>query len=86
MTFLIPAKRERVASPLPERERIKVRVLVERAIPFARGSRFCLRDFHSARILNRAPKKARCIRTLTFDPLPFRERGRVSERPAVAAI
>jgi hypothetical protein len=85
MTLLIPGKRERVVSPLPERERIKVRVLVERAILFARGSKFCLRDFHKNGILNRAPKKARCIRTLTFDPLPFRERGRLAERGDAAA-
>jgi hypothetical protein len=95
MKLLIPANRERVVSPLPERERIKVRVLVERAILFARGSKFCLRrsslvssspdDNRSIGILNRAPKNARWIRTLTFDPLPFRERRRLAERRNAAA-
>jgi hypothetical protein len=66
MTLLIPEKRERVASPLLERERIKVRVLVKRAIFFARGSRFCLRDLHRNGILSRALNEARCKRTLTL--------------------
>jgi hypothetical protein len=86
MTLLIPGKRERVASPLPERERIKVRVLVERAIFFAPDLGFCLREFKKIRILNRAPKEVRWIKTLTFDPLPFWERGRLSGRGDAAAI
>ena len=74
MTLVIPTKRGRVVSPLPVRERIKVRVLVQRAILFARDLRFCFRrpsrafsptDDLQSRILNRAPKKARCKRTLT---------------------
>ena len=75
MTLVIPEKRARVVSPLPVRERIKVRVLVQRAILFARDLRFCFRESsptlpsstarHSIRILNRALKEARCIRTLT---------------------
>ena len=32
-------------SPIPERERMKVRVLIQRAIRLARDLRFCLRSF-----------------------------------------
>ena len=76
MTLVIPEKRARVASPLPVRERIKVRVLVQRAILFARDLRFCFpvssptlpssAARHSIRIVNRALKEARYIRTLTL--------------------
>ena len=75
MKLLIPVKRERLVSPLPVRERIKVRVLVQRAILFTRDLRFRFPEssptlssssaHHSIGILNRALKETRCIRTLT---------------------
>jgi hypothetical protein len=75
-TLLIPAKRERVAFPLPVRERIKVRVHIQRAIVFARDLRFCFHislrtvsstyDQNRSGILNRALKEARCKKTLTL--------------------